>query len=139
MRHKVWAFRGAGALVVTIIVTLVEPPAAPQSTRAQVPLFEPDPLWSQELPNKWVSGQVGGLAVDSHDNLWVFHRPATIPDGEKAAALVPPQAECCIPAPSVLEFDTNGKFLQAWGGPGKGYEWPASEHGIFVDDKDNVW
>jgi hypothetical protein len=73
-----------------------------------VPRFEPDPLWSEALPNKWVTGQVGGLAVDSHDNLWVFHRPATIPDGEKAASLKPPQAECCIPAPSVVEFVTIG-------------------------------
>ncbi len=138
MRRKVWALGGAAA-VVMIVVALVERHAAAQASRPQVPLFEPDPLWSQALPNKWVTGQVGGLAVDSHDNLWVFHRPATIPDGEKAASLIPPQAECCIPAPAVLEFDTNGKFLQAWGGAGQGYEWPASEHGIFVDDKDNVW
>ena len=26
-----------------------------------------------------------------------------------------------------------------WGGPGPGFEWPASEHGLFVDYKDNVW
>src|SRR5216110_1754158 len=97
MRRKAWAFGGAGAAVVIIVVALVERHAAAQAGRPQVPLFEPDPLWSQALPNKWVTGQVGGLAVDSHDNLWVFHRPATIPDGEKAASLVPPQAECCIP------------------------------------------
>ncbi len=53
------------------------------------------------------------MAVDPHDNVRVFHRPATIADGEKAAALNPPQAECCIPAPPVLEFDTKGRFLQA--------------------------
>ena len=70
-----------------------------QATRQRVPFFEPDPLWSETLPNKWVTGQVGGVAVDSHDNVWVFHRTASIPDGEKAAALNPPQAECCIPAP----------------------------------------
>src|SRR5262245_32284742 len=87
--------------------------AAQTSRRAQVPMFEPDPLWSQALPNKWVTGQVGGLAVDSHDNLWVFHRPATIPDGEKAASLNPPQAVCCIPAPAVLEFDPDGRFVQS--------------------------
>jgi len=107
--------------------------------KTQVPRFEPDPLWSEALPNKWVTGQVGGVAVDAHDNVWVFHRPATIPDGEKAAALTPPQAECCVPAPPVLEFDPNGKFLQAWGGAGPGYEWFASEHAIFVDHRDNVW
>jgi hypothetical protein len=121
------------------VVALVVWHAAGQGVRPQIPLFEPDPLWSQALPNKWVTGQVGGLAVDSHDNLWVFHRPATIPDGEKGASLTPPQSECCIPAPSVLEFDPNGKFLQAWGGPGPGYEWFTAEHGIFVDYQDNVW
>jgi len=134
MRSTVWVVLISGALAVCY--------AAAQTGRQvqpQAPAFDPDPLWSQALPNKWVTGQVGGLAVDSHDNLWVFHRPATIPDGEKAASLNPPQAECCIPAPSVLEFDTNGKFVQAWGGPGQGYEWFTSEHGIFVDSKDNVW
>ncbi len=106
---------------------------------ARVPIFEPDPLWSQALPNNWVTGAVGGVAVDSHDNVWVFQRPASIPDGEKAASLNPPQAECCIPAPPVLEFAPDGEFLQAWGGPGEGYEWFTTEHGIFIDDQDNVW
>ena len=139
MKWKMWTLGATLAVVVTLGVALVERTAAAQASRQQVPLFEPDPLWSQALPNKWVTGQVGGLAVDSHDNLWVFHRPGSIAEGEKAASLVPPQAECCIPAPAVLEFDANGKFLQAWGGPGEGYEWPSSQHGIFVDDKENVW
>jgi hypothetical protein len=125
--------------MVLILAGLEGRHASGQASQRRVPLFEPDPLWSQALPNKWVTGQVGGLAVDSHDNVWVFHRPATIPDGEKGASLSPPQSECCIPAPAVLEFDTNGKFLQAWGGPGQGYEWFNSEHGIFVDYRDNVW
>jgi DNA-binding beta-propeller fold protein YncE len=136
------ALLGAGlGLVVTIggALALRERPATAQAGRQQVPLFEPDPLWSQALPNKWVTGAIGGIAVDSHDNVWVFHREASIPDGEKAASLTPPQAECCIPAPAVLEFDPNGRFLQAWGGPGQGYEWPTTQHGILVDDKDNVW
>ena len=115
------------------------PAAAAQSSRVQVPIFEPDPLWSEALPNKWVTGAVGGLAVDSHDHLWVFHRPGTIPDVEKSASLTPPQSECCIPAPAVIEFDTSGHVVQAWGGPGQGYEWFNTEHGILVDDQDNVW
>ena len=114
-------------------------PAAARPGGPPAPMFEPDPHWSQALPNKWVTGQVGGVAVDRHDHLWVFHRPATIPDGEKAASLTPPQAECCVPAPPVLEFDTKGRMIQAWGGPGAGYEWIRSEHGIFVDAEDNVW
>jgi hypothetical protein len=39
----------------------------------------------------------------------------------------------------VLEFDQAGNLVQSWGGPGQGYDWPDTEHGIFVDDKDNVW
>jgi DNA-binding beta-propeller fold protein YncE len=113
--------------------------ASAQRSRRQVPRFEPDPLWSQPLPNRWVTGQVGGVAVDSRDHLWVFHRPATIPDTAKSASLDPPQSECCFPAPAVLEFDSTGRFLQAWGGPGPGYEWFDSQHGIFVDSNDNVW
>src|SRR5919109_1292131 len=98
----------AGVLTVAagfwIAGALTDAPASAQGRRPQVPLFEPDPLWSEALPNKWVTGQVSGVAVDSRDNVWVFHRPETIPDGEKAAALTPPQAECCIPAPAVLQF-----------------------------------
>src|SRR6478736_4798526 len=99
MTTRIWV-----ALSIVILGVYFAAAQATRQARPQVPMFEPDPLWSQALPNKWVTGQVGGLAVDSHDNLWVFHRPATIPDGEKAASLNPPQAECCFPAPSVLEF-----------------------------------
>ena len=42
-------------------------------------------------------------------------------------------------APAVLEFDATGKFVQAWGGPGQGYDWPDMEHGLSVDHQDNVW
>ena len=141
MNAKTWAV-GTGLVVLVAMgagATLLDQAAHAQTARGQVPLFEPDPLWSETLPNKWVTGQVGGVAVDSHDNVWVFHRPSTIPDGEKAASLNPPQAECCIPAPAVLEFASNGKFLRAWGEPGQGYEWFKTQHAIFVDHKDNVW
>lgn len=139
MRGKGLVVGGSAGVVLMVAAGLIAQHASAQANRTPVPQFEPDPLWSQTLPNKWVNGQVGGVAVDSHDNVWVFHRPATISDGEKAASLNPPQAECCIPAPPVLEFDTHGKFLQAWGGPGQGYEWFTSEHAVFVDSKDNVW
>src|SRR5437016_8203250 len=62
-----------------------------------------------------------------------------------------PVADCCKIAPAVLEFDASGKLLRAWGGPsdpgfigGKckaeaGCIWPSNEHGIYVDQNDNVW
>ena len=33
----------------------------------------------------------------------------------------------------------EGNLLQAWGGDGDGFDWPRSEHGIFVDANDHVW
>jgi hypothetical protein len=46
---------------------------------------------------------------------------------------------CCTAAPPVLEFDPEGNLVHHWGGPGAGYEWMPSMHGITVDGKDNVW
>ena len=33
----------------------------------------------------------------------------------------------------------RGNLLQHWGGPGEGYDWPDSNHGILVDPMNNVW
>jgi DNA-binding beta-propeller fold protein YncE len=39
-----------------------------------------------------------------------------------------------------MEFDQAGNYIQGWGGQsGEGYTWPATEHGITVDFKGNVW
>jgi len=46
---------------------------------------------------------------------------------------------CCVPAPPVIEFDPNGNVVQAWGGPGDGFEWPENEHGIHIDPEGNAW
>jgi hypothetical protein len=39
----------------------------------------------------------------------------------------------------VLEFDEGGNFIQGWGGPGQGYDWPETEHGIYADPKGFIW
>ena len=39
----------------------------------------------------------------------------------------------------MLEFDAAGNLVNHWGGPGQGFEWPESNHGITVDYKSNVW
>ena len=56
-----------------------------------------------------------------------------------AATLTPPAAVCCVPAPPVIEFDAEGNLIQAWGGNAPGLVWPENEHGILVDNQDNVW
>ena len=103
------------------------------------PVFQVDPLWPKPLPNRWVMGSVIGVSVDSQDRVWMLHRPSSLSDNEKAAALDPPWAACCVPAPPILVFDQEGELVDSWGGPGSGYDWPASEHGLYVDYKDNVW
>lgn len=102
--------------------------------------YQVDTDWPKlPLPNNWTLGQIGGIYVDSQDHVWVVQRPNTLVDWEYAAAESPPRAICCIPAPPVIEFDSEGNIVRAWGGPGRGYDWPAVEHGITVDHKGNVW
>jgi hypothetical protein len=104
-----------------------------------VPLFEVDPLWPNPLPNHWVMGSTIGVDVDSRDHVWIIHRQSTLAENETAAAEDPPRYECCVPAPPVLEFDADGNLVGSWGGPGQGYDWPVSNHGITLDHMDNVW
>ncbi len=108
---------------------------------AQSPAFRVDPFWPKPLPNNWILGQVGGMAVDGQDNIWVFQRPRSLTDDEKGAALNPPRSKCCVPAPSVLVFNQAGDIVKSWGGPGdnQAYDWPLQEHGILVDNKGFVW
>src|SRR5213594_286508 len=129
-----------------------------KAAKGTSPGFVLDPAWPQPLPHHWVIGDIGGIAVDKHDHIWVYHRPrsvsstdsgmqgATAKDarGRTISDLGFPRPNgqlngCCMPAPSVLEFDQAGKLLQAWGGPGdpgflknkcnpekNGCTWPAS-------------
>jgi DNA-binding beta-propeller fold protein YncE len=135
----------AGASVVGLLVIMglsqlvLERTAAAQNKGAvQAPRFEVDPLWPKPLPNHWILGSTIGVWVDTDDHVWVIHRStATLGNNEKT--LETKQGECCAGAPPILEFDQEGNLLRHWGGPGQGYEWPDSNHGIFIDYKGNVW
>jgi hypothetical protein len=107
-------------------------------TAVQAPRFEVDPFWPKPLPNHWVLGQTIGAWVDDQDVVWIVHRSsATLADNEKALELK--AGECCAGAPPVLAFDRQGNLVRSWGGPGAGFDWPASNHGIFVDHTGSVW
>ena len=92
-----------------------------------IPKFEVDPTWPK-LPAKWVWGQVSSISFDEQDNAWVLQRPSSVRDDQKDKA-----------APPILEFDAAGNFIQGWGGPGPGYDWPETEHGIYADPKGFIW
>ncbi|MGE0360867.1 MAG: hypothetical protein AB7H93_05860 [Vicinamibacterales bacterium] len=122
----------------------VDPVARLDAQAGQVPIFEYDPTFPQPFEadkENWAIGQIGGMAVDSQDHIWVVHRPGGLFKNERFSGAddTPPKADCCVPAPPVLELDQAGKLIRAWGGPSQTYEWPASEHGIFVDPKGTVW
>ncbi|MBV8924208.1 MAG: hypothetical protein JOZ74_02440 [Bradyrhizobium sp.] len=109
------------------------------ASAGEVPTFAVDASWPKQLPNNWIIGQVGGITVDWQGHIWVIQRPRSLTDAEKYATLNPPRGTCCVPAPPVLEFDTDGNLLRSWGGPGEGYEWVGREHGIEVDERGFVW
>jgi DNA-binding beta-propeller fold protein YncE len=134
--------RAGGVLLASLVALWLGQRAleARISSQVQAPRFEVDPFWPQPLPNNWRLGSVIGVWADDQDNIWIIHRgSATLGDTERAAEFDPPQGECCSGAPPVLAFDREGNLLHAWGGPGQGYDWPESGHGIFVDHLGYVW
>ena len=133
---QTWMFAG-GCLTLLVGLAAAEHALAQRAGAAPagVPRFEVDPKWPT-LPAQWTLGQVAGLDVDSRDHVWIIQRPWSLESDEKAQN---PDAACCTAAPPVMEFDAAGNYVQGWGGEGEGFEWPADEHTIHVDHKDNVW
>jgi DNA-binding beta-propeller fold protein YncE len=152
-----------------VLERLVEATPAP-AKGTTAPAFVLDPAWPKPLPHNWIIGDIGGMFVDRRDHIWVYHRPRALSSTDsgaqgaagkdgKGAPISPigfprPYGQlsgCCVPAPSIIEFDKAGTVVQAWGGPGDpgflekrcreqdGCVWPAREHGIFVDHNDFVY
>jgi hypothetical protein len=135
-----------GGFVAAIVVTAMaqaqlEAVASAQMVRA--PKFEVDPYWPKPIPNQWVYGNVIGVTVDPQDNVYIVHRGNTLVGTESAAEGDNPTAECCRPAPPILQFDPEGNLVRAWGwnpGPQEGgFVWPNSNHGLGIDAEGNVW
>ena len=125
------------------VIAVSQRHVAPLGAQArQAPIFEVDPFWPKPLPNHWVTGSTIGLSLDAKDNVWIIHRPGTVEDNLKAADIKMgdrPIGECCKVAPPVLVYDQAGNLIKSWGGPGQGYDWPESNHGLTIDHKGNVW
>jgi DNA-binding beta-propeller fold protein YncE len=124
MHRRISAITVVWALIV-LAFSSADPGA--QTGAREVPTFKVDPAWPK-IPNNWQFGQVASVSIDDQDHVWVLQRPGTVEPHEKPRA-----------APPLLEFDAAGNFIQAWGGPGPGYEWPTTEHGVYVDPKGYVW
>jgi DNA-binding beta-propeller fold protein YncE len=141
MKRNLYIGIGFVALLIALGVasSVLERRAAVEAAGVQAPRFEVDPMWPKPLPNHWLLGMTIGVSVDAQDHVWIIHRGGSLERMENYAAANPPASECCMAAPPVLEFDEEGNLLRHWGGPGQGYDWPVSNHGITVDYKGNVW
>lgn len=124
-RRSMWI---ATALVVDLALTASTLPTVLDAAGGPFPRFEVDATWPPPLPNGWVMGDSSSIAVDRRDHVYVLSRPRTVAPEHKAHA-----------APAVMEFAPSGAFVKGWGGPGNGYDWPDTEHGIYIDAQDHVW
>jgi NHL repeat len=103
--------------------------------RPAAPRFRVDPFWPRPLPvdaatgKPWVTGEVGGTCIDSHDHVITVNR--AFQNG-----LVAPETVIAVASPPVVEYDRQGNVANAWGNPAI---LPTGIHGCFVDFQDNVW
>ena len=120
-----------------LLERMMERSAPRLAAGTEAPGFMVDPSWPKPLPNNWTIGQIGGLSIDSEDNIWVYHRGRTVAQSSAyASGIVGTDAEglpvnglghsrqladriagCCEIAPAVLKFDPAGNLLASWGGP----------------------
>src|SRR5262249_58803465 len=113
-----------------------------KAASAAVPTFEYDPTWPKPLPHNWNLGNIGWMAIDPKQHVWIAHRPGSI-NGLFENAALNGEGECCTPAPPIVELDQAGNLVQAWGpihnangelmgeqvsGPHPELVWPASAH-----------
>lgn len=114
--------------------------SAQSDSMVEVPHFEVDPYWPKPLPNQWIIGRTIGIDIDERDHVFIVHRDQdSMFGGATEIGLKMGVSDCCTPAPPILEFDPEGNLVNAWGGPGEGFTWPASNHGLAVGPNGNVW
>jgi hypothetical protein len=105
----------------------------PQKLKAQseqhatgAPRFTVDPYWPKPLPDRWVTGEVGGVCVDAQDHVFTVNRDYLTPVEKITAKAAPP----------ITEFDADGNLVNSWGNRD---ELPGRLHGCFVDHEGHLW
>jgi hypothetical protein len=105
--------------------------------QARVPRFEVDPYWPKPLPNRWVTGEIGGVCVDSKDHVFLVQRVHDVGgmDGH-LEGLTGDELNAGQAGPPVIEFDTEGNVVNSWGDANL---LPKDLHGCAVDRDGHVW
>jgi peptidylamidoglycolate lyase len=88
--------------------------------------FELDKNWPQ-LPAGFILGNATGIGIDSHQNIFVFHRAGR--------RWTEPFPDSMISANTILVLDhLTGRLINSWGN-----NLFIMPHGLTVDKKDNIW
>jgi len=137
MRALSFAYAGTALLAVAVGLGLWTQQSQADSPKSpKVPKYEVDSTWPKPFPSTpdpvtgrartWIPGEVAGTCVDSRDHVFIVTRGNLIaPEGVKGIA-----------APPIMEFDTEGNTVAAWGDRNV---LPNGIHGCFVDYQDNIW
>jgi hypothetical protein len=112
---------------------------APFAAAQKPPVYKVDAAWPKRLPNKWSMQEIVSIYVDKDDHIWALNRADDARPDELSAATTPPRSECCVLGPEVLEFDTEGNVLKAWGSQNYVAGWPGRLQTLAVDREENVW
>jgi hypothetical protein len=146
MRASHFIYAGGVLLASAVALTLVTGQTQADIKKApKVPVFQVDASWPKmplpsagdfgtpmEIstatgkPKPWVTGEVAGTSTDSRDHVFIVTR----------GNLISPETVTAVAAPPVIEFDTAGNVVAAWGDRNV---LPNGIHGCFVDYQDNVW
>jgi hypothetical protein len=100
--------RAVLAGLVGAAIFLLLPHNAARAADSEVPRFVADPYWPKPLPNRWVTGAVGGVCVDREDHVFGVNR-SDLTTMEQTVGKEP--------APIVIEYDSDGNIVNAWGDP----------------------
>ena len=131
-RSAMWAV-ACGALAFAAMM------CGPGPLRAQdgVPKFAVDPYWPKPLPDRWVTGEIGGLCVDSRDHVFLVQRVNDVGgmDGH-LEGLTGDELNAGQASPPVIEFDAEGNVVNSWGDSSL---LPKDLHGCAIDRDGHVW
>jgi hypothetical protein len=147
MRGKRYLYAGAVGLAVAAALGLTVSASQADSKKfPKVPSFAVDGSWpkmplpsagdfgtplvlstSTGKPKPWSTGEVAGTCIDSRDHVFIVTRGNLVNS---------PETLDSVPAAPVIEFDTEGNVVNAWGDRNV---LPNGIHGCFIDYQDNVW
>jgi hypothetical protein len=137
MKASSYVYLGTTLLASALgLALLTEPTKAVPPNSPKIPKFQVDSTWPKPFPTTpdpvtgrartWIPGEVAGTCVDSQDHIFIVTR----------GNLIAPEDVKGIAAPPVMEFDTEGNTVAAWGNRNV---LPNGIHGCFVDYQDNLW